>query len=81
LLSKEGDKMKVTISLDFEDLKEDIRNEFSNRLIDLDYTEAQIDALEKSFMENIDSGFIDATFEIEMNNDETEVTSCILVGE
>jgi hypothetical protein len=31
-------------------------------------------------MENIDGGFMDATFEIEMNNDETEVTSCILVG-
>ncbi len=72
--------MKVTISLDFDDLKEDICNEFCNLLIDLDYTKKQIDALEKSFMENIDGGFMDATFEIEMNNDETEVTSCILVG-
>ncbi len=72
--------MKVTISLDFDAIKDDICMEFCNRLIDLDYTKEQIDALENSFMENIDGGFMDATFEIEMNNDETEVTSCILVG-
>jgi hypothetical protein len=73
--------MKVTISLDFDAIKEDICNEFCNRLIGLDYTEDQIDVLERSFMENIDGGFMDATFEIEMNNDETEVTSCVLIGE
>lgn len=72
--------MKVTISLDFDALKEDISNEFCNRLDDLDYTKEQIDALEKSFMENIDGGFMDATFEIEMNGDETKVRSCVLVG-
>ena len=72
--------MKVTISLDFESLKDDICTEYCNRLIDLDYTKEQIDALEKSFMENIDGGYMDATFEIETNNDETEVTSCILIG-
>jgi hypothetical protein len=73
--------MKVTVSLDFDELKEDVCNEFCNRLIDLDYTKDQIDALEKSFMDNIDGGFMDGTFEIEMNTDETEVTSCILVGD
>lgn len=73
--------MKVTISLDFDLIKEDICNEFCNRLIDLSYTKEQIDDLEESFMENIDGGFMDATFEIEMNDDESEVTSCILAGE
>lgn len=73
--------MKVTISLDFDALKEDIINEFCNRLDDLDYTKEQIDALEKSFIEDIDGGFMDATFEIEINADETKVTSCVLVGE
>jgi len=73
--------MKVTISLDFDAIKEDICNEFCNRLDDLDYTKEQIDALEKSFMDNIDGGFMDATFAIEMNADETGVRSCILVGD
>lgn len=73
--------MKVTISLDFDALKEDLQCAFVNRLTDLDYTEGQITALENSFMENIDGGYMDATFEIEMNDDETEVTSCVLVGE
>jgi hypothetical protein len=72
--------MKVTISLDFDALKDDIKNELVNRLIDLDYTEAQISALEDSFDSNIDGGFMDATFEIEFNKDESEVTSCMLVG-
>lgn len=72
--------MKVTISLDFDALKDEIKNEIVNRLIDLDYDKEQIDKLEESFDSNIDGGFMDATFEIEMNDDETEVTSCILVG-
>lgn len=72
--------MKVTISIDFDNIKDDIRNGMVNRLIDLDYTEAQITALEDSFDSNIDGGFMDATFEIEFNKDESEVTSCILIG-
>jgi len=72
--------MNVTISLDFDSLKEDIKNEYINRLIDLGYTEAQIKVLEDSFDSNIDGGFMDATFSVEMNRDETEVTACILVG-
>lgn len=72
--------MKVTISLDFDSLKDDIKNEMVNRLMDLDYTEAQIATLEASFDKDIDGGFVDATFEIEFNDAETEVTSCMLVG-
>ena len=72
--------MKVTVSLDFDAIKDDLKNEFINRLIDLDYSEAQISLLEDSFDSNIDGGFMDATFEIEMNDEETEVTSCILIG-
>lgn len=72
--------MNVTISLDFDSLKEDIKNEYINRLIDLDYTEEQIKVLEDSFDKNIDCGFMDATFSVEMNRDETEVTACMLVG-
>ena len=72
--------MKVTVSIDFDSIKDDICMEFVSRLSALDYTEDQIDALEASFMENIDAGFIDATFEIGMNDDETEVTECILIG-
>ena len=72
--------MEVTISLDFDGMKEDIMNCFLNRLGDLDYTNDQIEALEKSFEENIEGGFMDATFRIEMNYDETEVTECTLIG-
>lgn len=72
--------IEVTVSLDFESLKEEVQNNFCNRLDDLGYTKDQIDALEKSFMENIEAVFIDATFEVEMNSDETEVTGCSLIG-
>ncbi len=72
--------MKITISLDFDSLKEDIRNEIANRLDDLDYDEDTIETLLESFDSNIDGGFMDATFEIEMSDDETEITSCMLVG-
>lgn len=72
--------MKVTISLDFDDLKQEIKDAFAGRLDDLGYTEEQITALEKSFDENIVGGFMDATFQIVMNDDETEVAGCVLVG-
>lgn len=72
--------MKVTISLDFEALKEEIADDYASRLDDLKYSEDEIDRLRASFMENIDSGFMDATFEIETDLEETEVTSCILIG-
>lgn len=73
-------KMKVTISLDFDALKDDIKNEIVNRLIDLDYDKEQIDKLEASFDENIEASFMDATFEIEMDDDEKEIVGCFLVG-
>ncbi|HNB00975.1 MAG TPA: hypothetical protein PLK61_04155 [Nitrosomonas sp.] len=72
--------MKVTISLDFDALKDDIKNEIVNRLIDLDYDKEQIDKLEASFDENIEASFMDATFEIEMDDDEKEIVGCFLVG-
>lgn len=72
--------MKVTISLDFDALKDDIKNEIVNRLIDLDYDKEQIDKLEASFDENIEAYFMDATFEIEMDDDEKEIVGCFLVG-
>lgn len=72
--------MKVTISLDFDYLRDDIRDVMGNRLEDLGYTVEQIELLMDSFDENIDGGFMDATFEIEFNDEETEVTSCVLVG-
>lgn len=72
--------MKVTISLDFDSLKEDIKNEIVNRLIDLDYDKEKIDKLETSFDENIEACFVDATFEIEMDDDENEIVGCCLVG-
>lgn len=72
--------MKVTISLDFDEIKGELQDAFVARLDDLGYTPEQIKALEESFFENIDGGYMDATFEVEMNEDESEVTSCILVG-
>lgn len=72
--------MKVTISLDFDALKDDIRIALENRLAGLDYENDAIDILLESFDSNIDGGFMDATFEIEMNKDETEITSCMLIG-
>lgn len=72
--------MKVTISLDFDLLKDDIRDALGNRLDDLDYDDEQVEKILQSFDDNIDGGFVDATFEIEMNSDETEVTSCMLIG-
>lgn len=72
--------MKVTISLDFDALKDDIRVALENRLADLNYENDVIDSLLESFDSNIDGGFMDATFEIEMNKDETEITSCMLIG-
>lgn len=72
--------MKVTISLDFDAIKEDVCNEFINRLDSLGYSEEQISNLEKSFMENIDAGYMDVTFEVETNKNETDVTSCFIIG-
>ena len=71
--------MKVTISLDFDSLKDDIRNELANKL-DEYYEDDCVDALLESFDKNIDGGFMDAVFEIEVNKDETEIVSCMLVG-
>lgn len=74
--------MKVTISLDFDDsMKDEVRLQFVQRLEQLGYTEDQVTVLEDSFDQNIAEMYMDATFEIEMNNDETEVTGCILVGD
>lgn len=70
--------MKVTISLDFYAIKDDIKNEMINRLIDLKYAEEEIEKLEQSFDENIDGCFMDATFELEEVNG--EIVSCMLVG-
>jgi hypothetical protein len=72
--------MKVTVSLDFDALKEEIRDAFVNRLEDFNYSNDDIENLANSFMDNIDGGYMDATFEVEMNDDETEVTACMLVG-
>lgn len=72
--------MRVTISLDFDALKDDIKNEIVNRLIDLDYDKEQTDKLEASFDSNIGACFMDATFEIEMDDAETEIVGCYLVG-
>lgn len=71
--------MKVTISLDFDSFKDDIRNELANKL-DRDMDEDEADRLLESFDKNIGGGFMDAVFEIEMNNDETEITGCYLIG-
>lgn len=72
--------MQVTIGLNFSDLMEEISNEMCNRLKGLGYTDEQIGALEKSFNDDFDCGYMDATFEIELNDEENEVTSCTLVG-
>lgn len=72
--------MKVTVSLDFDALKDDIRCELENKLADYYDDDALVDRLLESFDKNIGGGFLDAVFEIEMNSDETEIDGCFLVG-
>jgi len=73
--------MKVTISLDFDDtMKDEVRLGFVQRLEQLGYTEDQVTALEDSFDQQFDEMYMDLTFEIGMNNDETECTSLEIVG-
>lgn len=72
--------MRVTISLDFDALKEELADAYANRLDELGYDDDKITELLNSYAGNIDGGYMDATFEIETNDDETEVTACMLVG-
>lgn len=72
--------MRVTISLDFDALKDDIRDAFGNRLDDLDYSNEEIEKLLASFDENIVGGYMDATFEVAFTRDGEGVTECMLVG-
>ena len=72
--------MKVTISIDLdESMKQEICDEFLNKLHG--FTEEELEALEKSFMENIQEGFMDAVFEVETDAEEKEVTGLYLIGE
>ena len=73
--------MKVTISLDFDDtMKDEVRLGFVQRLERLGYTEDQVTALEDSFDQQFDEMYMDLTFEVGMNIDETECTSLEIVG-
>lgn len=70
--------MKITIGIAWDDIIDEIRSELAIKAEH--YYKDTADALLKSFDENFGGGFIDATFELEISDDETEVTSCMLVG-
>jgi hypothetical protein len=73
--------MKVTISLDFDySMKDEVRLGFMQRLEQLGYTEDQVTALGDSFDQQFSENYMDLTFEIGMNDDETECTSLEIVG-
>ncbi len=72
--------MQVTASLSLDDVKQDITDEFCNRLESLGYDKDKIETLLNSINSDIDWNYADVTFEVEMNDDETEVTGLYVTG-
>lgn len=72
--------MQVTASLSLDDLKQDITDEFCNRLESLGYDKDKIETLLNSINSDIDWNYADVTLEVEMNDDETEVTGLYVTG-
>lgn len=70
---------KVTISLDFDLLKDDLHSVIAEKL-DEYYEDEAVDKLLKSFEENFGGHLVDAVFEVEINEEKSEIECVSLVG-
>lgn len=70
---------KVTISLDFDSLKDDLHSVIAEKL-DEYYEDEVVDKLLESFEKNFGGHFVDAVFEVEINEEKSEIECVSLVG-